>query len=590
MHADPVLFETLIYLAAAVLSVPLSKALGLGSVVGYLMAGSAIGPWGLRLISDTKTANHVSEFGVVFLLFVIGLELKPSRLWSLRRAVFGLGAAQVIGTTALFTAVGLTLGLPFASAALVGIGLSLSSTAFAMQLLGERNQLSTPFGQTSFAILLFQDLAVIPLMAVLPLLAPQTAGQSAMAHPLTVAAVILGIAFLGGRVLKPLFRIIARARTKEIFTAATLLLVLGIALLMQSIGLSMELGAFLAGVVLADSEYRHELEADIEPFKGLLLGLFFISVGMTVDYGLLGAKTGMVAAGVVGLIAIKAAVLIALGKIAKLGAESSLNMAATISQGGEFAFVLFALGVQFGLLDTSTSSLLILIVTLSMAVTPFLVSLNDKLVSPRLRPEKCPFDKVPMAENPVLIAGYGRMGQIPARVLKVKGFDFTALEHDPEHVSVVLKYGAKIYYGDASRLDLLEAAGAKHAKIFILAIDDVEASLRTAEIVRQHFPHLKIFARARNREHAHHLMDLGITSIYREVYATSLEMTRDVLKTLGLAPERAEETVHKFREHDEKMLVEAYGVHKNEQELINFSKRSTEQLLELFRGDQSDVK
>ncbi len=588
MHPDHSLFEMLIYLSAAVVSVPLSKALGLGSVVGYLMAGSAIGPWGLGLIQDTKSVGHFAEFGVVFLLFIIGLELKPSRLWSLRRAVFGMGAAQVIGTSALLTTAAMALDLPPITAVLAGIGLSLSSTAFATQLLTERNQLNTPFGQTSFAILLFQDLAAIPLMAILPQLAPHASAQATMAHPATVAAVILGIAFGGGYVLKPLFRIIARARTKEIFTAASLLLVLGIALLMRAIGLSMGLGAFLAGVILADSEYRHELEADIEPFKGLLLGLFFISVGMTVDYGLLNAKTGVVIAGVVGLIAIKSAVLIGLGRAAKLGAESSLNMAATISQGGEFAFVLFALGVQYGLLDSATSSLLILIVTLSMAVTPLLVGINDKLLTPRLRPGPRPFDSVPMHENPVLIAGYGRMGQIPARVLKLKGFDFTALEHDPEHVSVVLKYGVKIYYGDASRLDLLEAAGARHAKIFILAIDDVDASLRTAEIVRTHFPHLKIFARARNRQHAHHLMDLGITQIYREVYATSLEMTRDVLRTLGLSADRVDETVRKFREHDEKMLTEQYGVHQDEQALINFSKRSTEQLVELFRGDQSD--
>jgi glutathione-regulated potassium-efflux system protein KefB len=359
---------------------------------------------------------------------------------------------------------------------------------------------------------------------------------------------------------------------------------------MQSIGLSMGLGAFLAGVVLADSEYRHELEADIEPFKGLLLGLFFISVGMTVDFGLLGERTRAVAVGVAVLLVLKSGILYGLGKMAKLGTESSLNMAVTISQGGEFAFVLFALGVQYRILDPSVSSLLILIVTISMAATPLLVGINDKILSPRLRPANRPFDTVPMSENPVLIAGYGRMGQIPARILKVKGFDFTALEHDPEHVSVVLKYGVKIYYGDASRLDLLEAAGAKHAKIFILAIDDVESSLKTAEIVRQHFPHLKIFARARNRQHAHELMDLGISLIYRETFATSLEMTRDVLKTLGLAPEHAEETIRKFRQHDEKMLSEQYQHHRDEQALINFSKRSTEQLVELFRSDQADPK
>ncbi len=578
--------EALIYLTAAVFAVPVSKFLGLGSVLGYLAAGSLIGPWGLKFISDAKSTAHFGEFGVVFLLFVIGLELKPSRLWSLRRAVFGMGAAQVGLSASLFGLLASAYGLPPLTASVVGIGLSLSSTAFALQLLAERNQLNTPFGQTSFAILLFQDLAVIPLLAALPLLSKNSSGPS-MAHPLIVVAVILAISFGGRYVLKPIFRAIAYARTKEIFTAASLLLVLGIAAVMQAIGLSMALGAFLAGVVLADSEYRHELEADIEPFKGLLLGLFFISVGMTVDYGLMQNQAGVVALGVFSLILFKMAILFGLGRVAKLGNESSINLAVTISQGGEFAFVLFAIGSDTGLLDGSTAALLVLIVTLSMAVTPLLILLHDRFLVPRLRPSKPPYDEIKNDQSPVLIAGYGRVGQIPARVLKVENFDFTALEHDPEHVSTVMKYGVKIYYGDASRVDLIEAAGAKNAKVFILAIDDMEASLRTAESVRRHFPHLKIFARARNREHVYKLMDLGVTQIYRETYATSLELARDVLKALNFTVEEAEETVRCFRAHDEKMLIEAHKIHKDEEALINFSKKSTEQLMELFQADRS---
>ncbi len=586
MENQTFLNGALIYLTAAVFAVPIAKALGLGAVLGYLVAGSILGPWGLKLVGDPQGIGHFAELGVVFLMFVIGLELKPSRLWSLRKAVFGMGAVQV-GISALILGGGAYyLGLPPLAATIVGVGLSLSSTAFAMQLLEEKNQLKTPHGQSAFAILLFQDLAVIPLLAIIPLLAKNAASPE-MAPPLVIAAVILSITFGGRFVLKPLFRVIARARAKEIFTAASLLLVLGIALLMRTIGLSMALGAFLAGVILADSEYRHELEADIEPFKGLLLGLFFMSVGMTVDYGLLADHAGMVVLGVIALLVIKGAVIIALSRMAKLGAESSINMAVTISQGGEFAFVLFGIAAAAGLLSATTAGLLVLVVTLSMAITPLLVLINERVVVPRLCPVgRREFDEIKNEKYPVLIAGYGRMGQIPARVLTTKGFDFTALEHDPEHVSVVLKYGVKIYYGDASRIDLLEAAGAKTAKIFILAIDDVDSSLRTAEIVRHRFPHLKIFARARNRTHAHQLMDLGITLIYRETFATSLELTRDVLRELGETTEQAAETIRRFREHDEKFLAEQHKVHKNEQELINFSKRSTEQLMELFRTDK----
>ena len=587
MEGHNFLREALIYLTAAVFAVPISKFLGLGSVLGYLVAGSIIGPWGFRFISDAQSTVHFAELGVVFLLFVIGLELKPSRLWSLRRAVFGMGAGQVGLSGLIFGLMAYSMGTDPVASGIIGIGLSLSSTAFALQLMGERNQLSTPFGQTSFAILLFQDLAVIPLLAALPLLAKTSTGP-VMASPLIIVGVILGIAFGGRYVLKPIFRGIAYARTKEIFTAASLLLVLGIAALMNAIGLSMALGAFLAGVVLADSEYRHELEADIEPFKGLLLGLFFISVGMTVDYGLLASQTFTVVAGAFLLIAVKMVVLYGLGRVGKLGNESSLNMAATISQGGEFAFVLFGIGAESGLIPTATSGLLVLIVTLSMAFTPLVLALHNRFLLPRLRPAKPPYDNVKDDHNQVIIAGYGRVGQIPARVLKLEDFDFTALEHDPEHVSTVLKYGVKIYYGDASRLDLLEAAGAKRAKVFILAIDDVEGSVRTAEIVRTHFPHLKIFARARNRSHAYRLIELGITLIYRETFATSLEMARDVLKALDFTQEEADESVRCFRVHDERMLMEAHKIHKDEQALINFSKKSAEELLDLFRGDRTN--
>lgn len=579
------LFNAIVYLSAAVIAVPLSKRLGLGSILGYLIAGSILGPWGLSLVRDVEGSMHFGELGVVFLMFLIGLELQLSRVWEMRRAVFGMGAAQMGLTSLIIALLGIAVGLSPVPAVVVGIGLSLSSTAFALQLLAERNELKSAFGQLAFAILLFQDVAVAPLLAILPLLSERATATN-VASPVVIAATILAIVFGGRYLLRPILRAMAWTHAREIFTAASLLLVLGIAAVMQAIGLSMALGAFLAGVLLADSEYRHELEADLEPFKGLLLGLFFISVGMSVDYGLLVSRPTTVVLGTVLLLVVKTIVLGIVGKLAKLNEPSTRALAVSISQGGEFAFVLFGIASASGLMDPTLASLLVLVVALSMALTPLLVKFNDKVLSPWRSPDPPPFDDIKNEQNPVIIAGYGRVGQIAARILRVKGIGFTALEHDPQHVEVVRRFGQRIYYGDASRLDLLEAAGAKHAKVFILAIDDVEASVRTAEAVRHHFGHLKIFARVRNREHAHQLLDLGIEANYRETLATSLELTKDVLLDLGFKPEHAAETIRRFREHDEQMLKEQHAVYKDEQALIDYSNRSTQLLSELFRTDK----
>jgi glutathione-regulated potassium-efflux system protein KefB len=533
---------------------------------------------------------HFAELGVVLLLFLIGLELQPSRLWELRRSVFGLGGLQVVGTGALLAGVGLVLGLRLPTALIAGLGLSLSSTAFALQLLAEKNELTTEHGRASFGILLFQDLAVIPLLALLPFLGePITQStQPGWVSALEVVGV-LAVVIVGGRyVLRPLFRFVASLHSQELFTATALLLVVGTAMLVSRVGLSMALGAFLAGVLLADSEYRHELEADIEPFKGLLLGLFFIAVGMSVNLGLLATSPVRVVALVLGLVALKALVLFALGKWAFKSNEPALSMAVVISQGGEFAFVLFGLAVGFRVMERELAELLVVVVSLSMAVTPVLFMAYEKLVRPRFhKKEQRAFDVAPEQDNPVLIAGFGRVGQVVGRMLRVKRIGFTALDASPEHIDFLKNFGnTKIHYGDASRLDLLRAARAEHAKVFVLAIDDVEASMRTAETVRQHFPHLTIFARARNRQHAYRLLDLGITHVMRETYAGSLEMTGDILQELGLTFSESKTALERFRQHDEALLQSTYKHHRDVKKLVELAAEARKELEELFEQDE----
>lgn len=584
------LHQALIFLAAAVVSVPLFKRLGLGSVLGYLAAGMVIGPWGAGFISDVESILHFAELGVVLLLFLIGLELQPSRLWELRRSVFGLGGVQVVGTGALLAGVGLVLGLRLPTAIIAGLGLSLSSTAFALQLLAEKNELPTEHGRASFGILLFQDLAVIPLLALLPFLGePVTRStQPGWVSALEVVGV-LAVVIVGGRyVLRPVFRFVASLHSQELFTATALLLVVGTAMLVSRVGLSMALGAFLAGVLLADSEYRHELEADIEPFKGLLLGLFFIAVGMSVNIGLLATSPVRVVALVLGLVLLKALALYALGKWAFKSNEPALSMAVVISQGGEFAFVLFGLAVGFRVMERELAELLVVVVSLSMAVTPVLFMAYEKLVRPRFhKKEQRAFDVAPEENHPVIIAGFGRVGQVVGRMLRVKRIGFTALDASPEHIDFLKNFGnTKIHYGDASRLDLLRAARAEHAKVFVLAIDDVEASMRTAETVRQHFPHLTIFARARNRQHAYRLLDLGITHVMRETYAGSLEMTSDLFQALGLTYSESKTALERFRQHDEALLQATYKHHRDVKKLVELAAKARKELEELFEQDE----
>lgn len=581
--------ETAVFLAAAVIAVPLFRLLGFGSVLGYLAAGVVIGPHGLALISDVDNILHFGEIGVVLLLFVIGLELQPSRLWVLRHSVFGLGLAQVVACAVPLGMVAWWYGFGPVPAAIIGAGLALSSTAFVLQLLAERGQLSTRHGRAGFSILLFQDLAVLPLLAAMPLLAAGSAGLEPAALLLdagTTVAVLVAIVVGGRLLLRPVFRAVTAARTNEIFTATALLVVLGSALAVETVGMSMGLGAFLAGVLLADSEFRHEIEANIEPFKGLLLGLFFIAVGMAADLDLVASRPATVLGLAAGLLAVKAAVLFALARAWGMRPASAWALAAALPQGGEFGFVLFSAAVARGLLPEATADLLIAVVTLSMAATPLLVVLNERLVAPRLEHEPArPYDTIE-GGAPVIIVGFGRFGQILGRMLQVARIPFTALEANPSQVDFVRRYGNRIHYGDATRLELLRAADIEHARAFVLAIDDVEASVRIAEGVRRHFPRVPVYARARNRQHVHRLMDLGAKAIVRETFASSLELGEQLLVGLGWTPDDAREAARRFRAHDERTLAQQYAVRHDEQALMQSVREAALELEHLFEADE----
>jgi glutathione-regulated potassium-efflux system ancillary protein KefC/glutathione-regulated potassium-efflux system protein KefB len=585
------LVESAIFLAAAVVAVPLTRRAKLGAVLGYLAAGVIIGPWGLRLVTEVDNILHFAELGVVLLLFVIGLELQPSRLWVLRKSVFGLGGAQVLATGLVLGTAGVALGLPWRGALVTGLALAMSSTAFVLQVLAERNQLPTRHGRSAFAILLFQDLSVIPLLALVPLLGTGGAQRGDPWVSAGLALLVIVAVVAGGRMLlRPVLQLIAQSRIQEIFTAAALLVVIGVSLLMSGVGLSMSLGAFLAGVLLADSEYRHELEASIQPFKGLLLGLFFISVGMSVDLGVIASRPALIAGAVLGLMVLKAAVLWVLARAAGQSDESARNLAAALCQGGEFAFVLFNLAAGHAVMDRALSDLLVVVVSLSMAVTPLALAAND-LLSRRLarpKPEQ-PFDAIEEEAPAVLIAGFGRVGQIVGRILRLKRIAFTALDASPEQVETVRRFGNKVYYGDASRLDLLIAAGAERARLFVLAIDDVEASIRTAQTVRRHFPGLAVYARARNRFHAHRLMDLGVELIERETLLGSLDLARQVLEAVGMAGWEAQQLVARFQGHDEQTLRRQHAVYHDETQMIQTTRQAAEELQGLLESDQDDA-
>ena len=583
------LINSLIYLAAAVVAVPIAKKLGLGSIIGYLAAGIAIGPWGLKLVTNVQDILHFAEFGVVLMLFLVGLELEPKRLWELRRPIFGWGSAQMALCALAITAVAVACGVDWKIALIAGLGLALSSTAIALQAINERNLMTTSSGQAGFSILLFQDVAAIPILALLPLLgvAAAVAGSNeALAESnraleaIKTVAVIGGI-ILGGRLLvRPVLRWIAKSDTPEIFTAAALLLLVGIAALMQFVGLSMALGAFLAGVLLAESEYRRELETDIEPFKGLLLGLFFIAVGMSVDFGVLLKSPGLMAAILFGFLGLKLAVIYALAKAMQLPYQERPVFTLLLAQGGEFAFVVFQAAAGANVLSADTASLLIGATALSMLITPLLLVAVDKLVLPRYAGSNAPkLEELSEPQTaPIIIAGFGRYGQIVGRMLLAQGIAPTVLDHDAEMIETARSFGYRVFYGDATRLDLLRTAGAASANILVLSVDDVAQSLKIVDMVQAHFPDLQIVARAKDVTHAYELRDRGVMKVERELFESSLRSAISVLELLGQSPHQAREAALQFRLHNLALFEQLYPLRKDRSKLIAAAKQGRQQL------------
>ena len=587
------LIDALIYLAAAVFCVPIAKRLGLGSVLGYLIAGAAIGPWGLKLVEDVESIMHFSEFGVVLMLFVIGLELEPKRLMSMRRSVFGGGALQLGLCGAALAAGALMLGMGWKAALVAGLALALSSTAIAVATMNERNFLPTPTGQSSFAVLLFQDIAAIPLLAVIPLLGVATAANTDPGWwaALKAFGAIAGVVVAGLYLTRPLLRVIAATDLREVFTAVALLLVIGIAQLMSLAGLSMGLGAFLAGVLLASSEYRHALETDIEPFKGLLLGLFFISVGMAIDFGLLVNQPGTVALLLSGFLLLKLLTLWAAARVIGVTSRQRWLFAVLLSQGGEFAFVVFGAAQLAGVLSREWGALLTMVVALSMAATPLLLMLHDWWMA-RIECAKGgkgrqgDADIIDEKNAPVIIAGFGRFGQIVGRLLIANGVRAVVLDHDPEQIELLRKFGTKVFYGDATRLDLLRAAGAKEAKLLINTIDDVEDNLALTDIVRENFPSLKIIARARNVSHYIELKTRGVEVVERETFESALLAGRHALEALGFDRFRARDMANIFRRHNISVTEALIPYFKDEDRLISAAKAGRDELEQQFARDR----
>ncbi|WP_431634704.1 monovalent cation:proton antiporter-2 (CPA2) family protein [Dyella sp. KULCS107] len=592
MDSPHFLQTALVFLVATVIAVPLTKRFRLGAVLGYLGAGVVIGPQLLGLVSDTHGVATISEFGVVLMLFVIGLELSPQRLWVMRRSVFGTGALQVIASALVIGAVAyLLVGLPGKAAVIVGGSLALSSTAFGLQILAERKEAGSAYGRQAFSILLFQDLAAIPLIAMVPLLATSSSRHGVDLVGIARTVGIIVVVMVGGRfLLRPVFRFVAKANAVEVSTATALLVVMGTAWLMEEVGVSTTLGAFLAGVLLADSEYRHELESHIEPFKGLLLGLFFISVGMSMDLGLLRHMPLLVGGLVAALLLAKGLLLWPLGRtLGGLDGNDALRLAVLLACGGEFAFVVLKQAADQQLLSETVHGVLVLVITLSMALTPLLVVLAAKLLDVQAKKPEREYDTItPDAPPRVIIAGFGRMGQIVGRMLRAQNIPFVALESSVEQMDTLRRFSnTSLFFGDPARPDLLRAAQADKAEVFVLATDDPQANLRIARLVRRQFPHLKLVARARNRQHAFRLMDLGVDEPVRETFHSSLKMTRKTLEALGMPHEQAVDRVERFRRHDEKLLKTQYLVYDDETRLVQTSIEALSDLQKLLDADMS---
>jgi glutathione-regulated potassium-efflux system ancillary protein KefC len=588
-HGGGYLIQSVVFFASAVLAVVASHRLGLGSVAGYLFAGIAIGPFGLKLVDRTEDVRHLAELGVVFLLFVIGLELEPRRLWNMRVRLLTLGVSQVLGSIALIAGAAWLAGISLRIGIVAGMALALSSTALALQPLTERGALHNKGGQAVFAILLFQDIAVIPMLAVLPLLGAAGSPVSFSWTGLAFAAAVIAATLVGGHFLaRPVFRHIARTRQREIFTAFALLLVLGIAWGFERAGLSMALGTFLAGVLLADSEYRHEIEAAVEPFKGLLLGLFFIAVGMSMDFGLLFERALPIVGLIVGLFTIKGVVLWAIAGVARLPRSERPLFVLLLAQGGEFAFVLLTLGVQREVLREDVAQAITLAVALSMLSTPFLIALYDRLLAPRFADEPVAREHKAPEAGKVIVAGLGRVGQVVARLLNGAGYQPTILDDDPDHVELSRRFGFRVFYGDATRLDLLEAAGAASADFLIIALDDPGAITRLAQVAIKHFPNLRVIARARDMRHMFELRDLGVEIVERETFQSALALGRASLAAVSGDAERAQRATLRFAEHDNVVLSKLYAVHTSDIDAnVSISNELREQFAQTLREDEA---
>lgn len=610
MHSD-FFAQAFVYLVAAVVSVPIAKRLGLGSVLGYLIAGVVIGPFGLRFVGqEGQSVLQFAEFGVVMLLFLVGLELQPDLLWRLRVPIVGLGGLHLILTTALVTVISLMVGLSWQIGLAIGLILPLSSTAIGLQTLNERGLIKTEGGQSAFSVLLFQAIAVIPILAFLPLLAADNplnaellgavqlvANEAAAPRPgwqqtLMLIGTIGGIVIGGRFLMRPVFRLIAATRLREIFTATALLLVVGITLATQAVGLSPALGTFLAGVVLAENEYRHELMSNIEPFQGLLLGLFFLSVGASIDFNLILQQPLLIVTLVLGTALLKTGVLLGLGQFFRLGLAQSILFAFALVQGDEFAFVLFSFATQNNVLSASMSGSLVAVVALSMMLSPLFMIIYEKVLQPRFEtstPEQ-EADSIDTNENPVIIAGFGRFGQIIGRLLLANGCSITVLDHSPDQIELLRRFGWKVFYGDASRIDLLHAAGASQAKLLVIAIDEREKILQIVKQSHKHFPHLKILARAIDRRHAYELIRRGVDVIQRETFSSALDMGVEALKLLGVRAYRAHRAALIFKEHDEAALYDMAEMEGDEAVLVARSRQLSEDLEQILREDDQELR
>lgn len=600
-------FQAFVYLAAAVIMVPLAKKTGLGSVLGYLLAGILIGPAVLKFIGqEGQDILHFAEFGVVMMLFVIGLELEPALLWKLRKSIIGLGGLQVALTGIIIAAVAIILGLPWRQAIALGMILSLSSTAIVLQSMNEKGLMKTDAGQSSFSVLLFQDIAVIPMLALFPLLATAAPvsvpgdqhsstwveGLPGWGHTLVVLGSVATIIVAGRFLVRPLFRIVAATRLREVFTATALLLVVGIAVLMTQVGLSPALGTFLAGVVLADSEYRHELESDIDPFKGLLLGLFFIAVGASIDFNLILSQPWLILGLVAALMFIKSIILFVLGKFFRMGVDQNLLFAVALSQVGEFAFVLFSFSQQEGILPKPVIDVMVAVVAVSMAMTPLLMMINEKIVLPRIgtREEGNSREADAIDErNPVIVAGFGHFGNTIGRFLRAHKIGMTILDNNSDRVELLRKLGIKVYYGDATRYDLLHAAGAEHAKLIIIALEPAEKRLEMIETIKKHFPNLRMLVRSTNRFDAYDLMNAGMLHVYRETIDTAIRVGVDAMKFLGYRHYSAQRAARTFFKMDEANLKKLAAI-RDPDDYILEAKANIEELEKMLQADmaQSD--